>query len=71
MQAGQAGGARGTGRAVLERLVTVVDDVLKRCVSDQGFELLPGGDVHAALRNPAGLEAAGGANVEIGDELGG
>lgn len=28
----------------------------------------PGGDVHAALRNPGSLEAAGAADVEVGDE---
>lgn len=66
----QVGEARGTGcagRAVEERLVTLGNDVVSDRQGDDGLELSSGGDVHTPLGDPGGLEAAGGANVEIGE----
>lgn len=68
-QTGQAGGAEGAGGVILEGLVAIGLHVLDCGLGNQRFELLLGGDVDAALRDPVGLEAAGGANVEVGVEL--
>jgi hypothetical protein len=67
--AGEAGGAGGAGGVVLERLVTVVDDVVEGLVGDFGFELCSCGDVHAALGDPLGLEPARGSDVEARGEI--
>lgn len=69
LQGRDAGGAGRAGGAVIEGLVAVGDDVVQGTFGDYGFELGPGGDVHAALGDPVGLEAAGGADVEVGDEI--
>lgn len=69
MQAGQASGTEGAGGVVVERLIAIVPHILKSRVGNPGFKLLPGGDVHAPLGDPVGLEAARGLNVEVGVEL--
>lgn len=65
---GQAHRADGAGGAVLERLVAAGGDAAPRGAGDDGIELGQGGDVHAPLRDPGGLEAAGAADVEARDE---
>jgi len=61
---GEFGGAEGAGGVVFEGLVAVGLDSLDCGGGDGGFELLFGGDVHAALGDPLGFEAAGGADIE-------
>jgi len=65
---GEGGGAEGAGGVILERLVAVLSHGLKRGLGNQGFEVLLGGDVDAALGDPGCLVAAGGANVVGGVE---
>jgi len=66
---GEFGGAEGAGGVVLEGLVAVAVDSLDCGGGDGGFELLLGGDVHAALGDPLGFEAAGGADIDAGVEF--
>lgn len=68
LEAGEAGGARRARRAVVQGLVAGGDDFAQGGWRDAGFELDSGGDVHAALGDPVGLETAGGADVEAGYE---
>jgi len=65
---GEGGGAEGAGGVILERLVAVLPHGLKRGLGNEGFEVLFGGDVDAALGDPGGSVAAGGANVVGGVE---
>lgn len=65
---GEGGGAEGAGRIILERLVAVFSYGLKSGLRNQSFKLLSGGDVDAALGDPGGLVATGGANVVGGVE---
>lgn len=65
LQAGQAGGTSSTRGTILQGLVTVGNDVVESGLGDQPFELGSCGDVHTALRDPIGLEAAAGADVEV------
>lgn len=64
LEAGEAGGAGRARRAVGQGLVAGGDDVAQDGWRDEVFELGSGGDVHAALGDPVGLEAAGVADVE-------
>lgn len=66
LQTGHAGGAGSAGRAIVEGLVTVADDGADHGTGHDGLELSSGRDVHTALGDPAGVEPAGGANIEIG-----
>lgn len=65
----QAGGAGGTGRAVLQRLIARRDNISSRGLRHHSIELGSGGDVHTTLRDPGGFEAAIGSNIEIGGEV--
>ena len=66
---GEFGSAEGAGGVVFEGLVAVALDGLD-CGGGGGvFELLFGGDVHAALGDPLGFESAGGADIDARVEL--
>lgn len=68
LQAGQAGSTSSAGGTILQGLVAVGNDVVESGSGDQPFELGSCGDVHTALRDPIGLEAAAGADVEVGGD---
>lgn len=68
-EAGEAGGTRGTRGAVLEGLVAIGNNVVEGRLRNGGLELGAGVDAHAALGDPASLEAAGSADVDAGDEF--
>lgn len=68
-EAREAGGTRGTRGAVLEGLVAIGNNVVESRLRNVGLKLAAGGNVHAALGDPASLEAAGSANVHVGDEV--
>ncbi|WVZ04537.1 hypothetical protein V8G54_017883 [Vigna mungo] len=64
-KAGDFGGAEGAWGVVIEGLVAVALDGLD-CGGGGGvFELLFGGDVHAALGDPLCFEAAGGSYIDV------
>lgn len=68
LQAGQAGSTSRTRGTILQGLVTVGNDVVEGGLGYQSFELGSRGDVHTALSDPIGLEAAAGADVEVGGD---
>nr|GMD25043.1 hypothetical protein CCACVL1_14809 [Ipomoea batatas] len=67
-EAGEARGTRGARGVVVERLIASGDDAGEGGGGDVGLEFGSGRDVHTTLRDPAGLEAAAGSDIEAGEE---
>jgi len=68
LQRGQAGSTGSARRIILKGLVTVGSNIIKSRDRDDGLELGPGRDVHTAVGDPASVEAARRADIEIGKE---